>query len=266
MEQQILDIRRTMFDRSSVQIAKTYDQLRRLDRRCQHCHRAQLILKDLLVLSVCTGRGPMSSDSLESTLEAVFAAGCTATDFEVDEKSQLMQAFTKVLEMGKTRDIFAAKFQIVYGGDLEVDEIEHLFMIYSLGSAANPTYESKNVEKARSRYNKRPPKQKGNRSRAPQLRNHLASSSGVAHLASSSSAQDDPAHVEPYMAHKAHWTPWPQMPIPLDSAAYAYPSAVDDPAPVESLDSTDQVGDLFLRLVKDMELLNRRDRPVDRVD
>ena len=57
--------------------------------------RAGIILRDLLILTVCTGRGPWTNELLKEALLEALMAGCGHDSLDKVEQSQLTQAFNK---------------------------------------------------------------------------------------------------------------------------------------------------------------------------
>ena len=134
-----------------------YDSLRTMHKDCQLCKnkeacakgRALLIMRDLLVLTVAFGRGPMSPSMLKEALGEALSEGCGRSDLNKVEQSQLTLAFNKVIALGRSsREDFDAKIGAanLYGPGLTAEEKRELFLVYSACARASPLYVSKNKE------------------------------------------------------------------------------------------------------------------------
>ena len=110
--------------------------------------RAGIILSDLLILTVCTGRGPWTNELLKEALLEALMAGCGQNSLDKVEQSQLTQAFNKVISFGKTREDFDGKIVGIYGPRgpgqlLETDEdFDMLYHAYSSCSHTSPHHVS----------------------------------------------------------------------------------------------------------------------------
>ena len=108
--------------------------------------RAGIILRDLLILTVCTGRGPWTNELLKEALLEALMAGCGQNSLDKVEQSQLTQAFNKVISFGKTREDFDGKIVGIYGPRgqlLETDEdFDMLYHAYSSCSHTSPHHVS----------------------------------------------------------------------------------------------------------------------------
>ena len=74
---------------------------------------AVLLLRDLVVLTVALDQGPLTPETLKKALEDALRHGCQDRSTLADEeRSQLNQAFCKVVAWGKeVRVVFDAKIQ-----------------------------------------------------------------------------------------------------------------------------------------------------------
>ena len=107
--------------------------------------RANIILRDLLILTVCTGRGPWTNELLVEELLEALMAGCGRDSLDKVEQSQLAQAFNKVISFGtKTREGFEERVKYIYGQLLTTDEdFDMLYQAYSSCSHTSPHHVSK---------------------------------------------------------------------------------------------------------------------------
>lgn len=163
-----------------------YDSLRTMHKDCQLCKnkeacakgRALLIMRDLVVLTVSIGKGPMSPLTLKTALEDALRQGCGRFDLDKVEQSQLTLAFNKVISLGRTREGFDAKVRSanMYGPELTEEEVQQLFLVYNACARASPQYVSKNKESRKHRK----------RSASPQRELAAAASAASASAASAS--------------------------------------------------------------------------------
>ena len=142
-----------------------YDSLRTMHKDCQLCKnkeacakgRALLIMRDLVVLTVAIGKGPMSPSKLKTALEEALRQGCGRFDLDKVEQSQLTLAFNKVISLGCTREGFGATVRSanMYGPELTNEEVQQLFLVYNACARASPQYISKNKETRNWKHRKR---------------------------------------------------------------------------------------------------------------
>ena len=131
-----------------------YDTLRSIHKGCVVCKpkqpcsiaRAVVMLRDLLILTICTGHGPWDNDSLKVALEDALAQGCNRQGLDKVEHSQLTLAFNKVLSLGKNRAGFDERVLSpnAYGPNLSQEEVNRLFVAYSGCWRTAPNHISKN--------------------------------------------------------------------------------------------------------------------------
>ena len=87
-----------------------YDMMRTLHVKCGRCQPktsckcplgcALLLLRDLVVLAACLGRGPMDAKKLKACLEEASLVACNRSDLTVVESSQLTLSYTKIRLLG----------------------------------------------------------------------------------------------------------------------------------------------------------------------
>ena len=135
-----------------------YESLRTMHKDCELCQRGEacalgralLIVRDLLVLTVAMGKGPMTTDTLVTALNEAMRLGC-GRDMDEKEQSQLCLAFNKVISLGHTREGFEAKAcrPNMYGHIVAVEDVEQLFLEYNSVARASPDYISNNKQSRR---------------------------------------------------------------------------------------------------------------------
>merc|ERR1719401_1089784 len=118
-----------------------YVALHAMHTGCKECGRpgvqcpighAQLICRDLVVLTVSTGRGPLTAESLQKALEQALLEGCGREVLDHTEQSQLTQSFNKVLSLGKTRAGFDDRVRSTkMYGPLTDEEVDQVYMVYN---------------------------------------------------------------------------------------------------------------------------------------
>ena len=139
-----------------------YDSLSRIHKDCSDCKpkepcamgRAGIIIRDLLVMTVMTGRGPWNNELLVEALQEALMSGCNRDRLNAAEKSQLTLAFNKVISLGKTREGFdeTVRSNSMYGPLLRTDEaVDKLFQAYSSCSSSSPHHISKNKASGKNR-------------------------------------------------------------------------------------------------------------------
>ena len=146
-----------------------YTRLRMLHRNCQTCKakkasktkttttcavlRSMLLLRDLVILTVCQGHTSGGRANLHDVLHTELLMSSTQ-DLEPDELSQLTMAFNKICRLGQQRDGFddAVRSDSMYGPGVTPAQLDQLFAAYSSGGRAFPGYVSKN--KARGKVRK----------------------------------------------------------------------------------------------------------------
>jgi len=129
----------------SERVARAYD----LARKAFHGQglgtpgrRTLCIIRDLLVLEVCIGRGPWDNTSLLSAIKHAFNAFGSLLDDRV--ASQLVLAFNSIIRLGRgCRTKFNEAAAKMYGTALEPALIEGLFAAYVDCSRTSPDYLSK---------------------------------------------------------------------------------------------------------------------------
>ena len=92
-----------------------------------------MILRDLVVLTICIGRGPWDNASLELALHDAVAQGHKGHELDKVLWSQLSLAFNKVIKLGADRKGFDVHVlsNNMYGPSLTGDEVGRLFVAYS---------------------------------------------------------------------------------------------------------------------------------------
>ena len=150
----IVDIRqKTQEPLQSSRMMAAWKALRKIHHKddCSDClanepcamWRAGIILGDLLIMTVCTGRGPWTNELLKEAFLEALMAGCGHDSLDKVEQSQLTQAFNKVISFGKTREGFDEKVVSIYGQLLTTDEdFDMLYHAYSSCSHTSPHHVS----------------------------------------------------------------------------------------------------------------------------
>ena len=149
------DIRQRVQEPEQGSRMAAYDSLSRIHKDCSYCKpkepcamgRALIIIRDLLVMTVCTGRGPWNNRLLVGALQEALMSGCNRDRLNKAQQSQLTLALNKVISLGKTREGFDEKVRSnsMYGPLLRTDEaVDKLFKAYSNCSSSSPHHISKN--------------------------------------------------------------------------------------------------------------------------
>ena len=172
--------------------------------------RALVIIRDLVVLTVSVGKGPMSPQTLKTALED--AQGCGPDGLDKVVLSQLTLAFWKVLNLGQSRDGFDAKVRSanMFGSEISEEQVQHLWMVYSACARASPQYLSKNKASRKWSHTKR--------SASPQRQLAVAASAASASAASASMpmAMSESSHSQETMNMWQHnaWHGWEERQRP----------------------------------------------------
>ena len=137
------------------------------DRQCKQCKpkqpcpmgRSLTVVKDLLILTVCSSGGPWDNTKLGIILREVVMISDNRDYLNKIELSQLLLAFNKIQEHGSKREGFGEWVCSLgmYGTDLTTDEVDELFQVYSRCSHSSPEYVSKN--KASGKHKRRKKKE-----------------------------------------------------------------------------------------------------------
>ena len=157
------NLRGTEEPRASSTMA-AYDMLRCLHMECHSCGSqvrcpiasALLILRDLVVLTVSIGHGPLDPKKLKALLAEALWNGCRRDVLDKVECSQLTLAYSKVLTLGRTRVGLEEKVRSIHmhGPHLTDEEVDHIFIVYNTCSLETPDYQSKN--KQENKHKKKP--------------------------------------------------------------------------------------------------------------
>ena len=154
-------------DKSSRMAA--YNTLRGFhDKNCPICkpevycatRRAQVILRDLLVLTIGMGRGKWDYASFDLALQNALGQGRNTGELDLKLHSQLTLAFNKVIQLGQNKKEFKkhARSNSMYGPGITEDEVDTLFVAYSCFARENAGHVSKNKAHGKHRRRKTSPK------------------------------------------------------------------------------------------------------------
>ena len=114
---------------------------------------ANLLLRDLLVLVACVGRGAMDTAKIKACVEEAAVVACGRIDLDLEMSSQLILSYAKIHELGNNQLEFEQKMRTpnMYGPHLTNEECAQLFFVYSSCSRASPKYISMNLYKRKKR-------------------------------------------------------------------------------------------------------------------
>ena len=130
------------------------------------CHqgRASLIIRVLLILTICIFKPPeggsWSNNLLHIELEKALVEGCNHDRLTTNELSQLTFSFNKCRERGKTRESLDDKMRAtsMHRAKITDDDVEALFTVYSTMCQTSPNHVSKNKASGKHRKRKSSPK------------------------------------------------------------------------------------------------------------
>ena len=115
--------------------------------------RALLITRDLLLLTVALGKGPLTNQTLKVLLDEAVEKACGRDQMDKVEQSQLSLCFFKVISLGRKREGFADKVRNpnMFGPNVTAEQVDQLFLVYNAVARASPDYVSKNKESRKHR-------------------------------------------------------------------------------------------------------------------
>ena len=115
--------------------------------------RALLITRDLLLLTVALGKGPLTNQTLKVLLDEAVEKACGRDQMSKVEQSQLSLCFFKVISLGRKREGFADKVRNpnMFGPNVTAEQVDQLFLVYNAVARASPDYVSKNKESRKHR-------------------------------------------------------------------------------------------------------------------
>ena len=116
---------------------------------------AQLISRDLAVLTVTIGRGPLSHKYFQELCEHAFKEGCGKDNLDKVEKSMLTLSLKKIIDLGRSRTVFhkACTSPEMHGPDVSEEQLDQVYRAYSAVANENPNYESKTKGKKKGNKN-----------------------------------------------------------------------------------------------------------------
>ena len=105
--------------------------------------RALRLLRDLLLMHLCIGRGPWSPDALVEALKALFQKEFYGTNADADvlHKSQLVLSFSKLLHLGRDWNAFERHVDSTYASSLAPDTKRQLFALYEMCADQSPEFQ-----------------------------------------------------------------------------------------------------------------------------
>ena len=115
--------------------------------------RALRLLRDLLLMHLCIGRGPWSHDALVEALQALFHKEFYGTNADADvlHKSQLVLSFSKLLQLGQDRERFVCHVTSTYDTPLSEDCQQQLFELYKMCADETPVFQVSKSKKNRAK-------------------------------------------------------------------------------------------------------------------
>ena len=117
-----------------------------LEGTCSYLARALLLLRDLLVLTICIGRAPITREGLVSACGDAMLKGCGRAVLSYTEQSQLCLAWSKVVELGRvtSREVFERRVRspTMYGPAISSEVVDMLLVVYNTAARTSPEYQS----------------------------------------------------------------------------------------------------------------------------
>ena len=119
--------------------------------------RALRLLRDLLLMKLCIGRGPWRYNDLLNALSDLFPTECNGSHEQkhLILKSQLVLSFSKLLHLGRDWEAFQRHAKSTFEDALPAEEMKEIFLGYKLCADDSPDFEvprSRGPRKARTRH------------------------------------------------------------------------------------------------------------------